>query len=185
MQRSEWFIRMSLFLLALLAAPMALRADAISVEVSAEPFRKAGKPGLQTRAIIVSDYGAQNFEPMTFPLSFEGYDTLTVTLFGLVSYDLPFDDDDLIPQDITVTFDFGELAGAYELRGRSAAVIAGDQSYAVAWFPSVEVDIDEERRVLVELSDTVFGINGDGEPTDGRDGVGFVKATFTLLEPSP
>lgn len=170
-------------IVAAMLVPAAIQAAPVVVEVTAQPFRQPGKPGLQTRALVVAEGGSQAFKSTRFPLSFDTLDKRTVTLFALVTYDLPYEDDDLVPQVISVTFDFGPQVGIYMIKGRSTGVINGDAQYAVAWFPEAEVMLDDDTRIRVQIETTVFGINSDGALRDGRDGAGFVKATFSRTSP--
>lgn len=167
--------------LAFAAAGTTVEAATYSVDVTADPYRDApANSGLQTRAVVLSSSGPQNFNgaTYTFDLSNIG-DSVSMDIYGLVAYDAPIDADDLIPQASTAAFDFGGL-GSVVVDGTTAAFGSGMTGYALASFVSTLIRISATEAIRIALSDTIFGTDGSGNFVTGRAGVGFVNATFTL-----
>ncbi len=154
-------------------------ATTYSVDVTANPYRAPGQPGLQTRAVVLSPSGAQNFNGSTisFALNNNG-DSFSTDIFGLVHYDAPVNADDLIPRPSTATFDFG--LGSATLQGTTVALGSiGGPGPALATYLYGRVIISATQQIRITLTDTIFGSN-NGTFVNGRPGVGIVNATFTL-----
>lgn len=166
--------------IAALAFAGAADAATYSVDVTANPFRAPGEPGLQTRAVILSPSGPQGFTGSTisFDLTNVG-DSFSTDIYGLVHYDAPFDADDLIPQVSTASFDFGAL-GSLTISGESYAQVVGSVGSAIATFTTGRIIISATEQIRISLSDTLFGADPSSNVVNGRPGIGFVNATFTL-----
>jgi|GEM_PF-6789167 len=158
----------------------AAHAASYSVDVTANPFNQANLPGLNTRAFVLSPSGPQNYTGSTisFDLSNVGDTTGPIDLYGLVTFETAVDSDDLIPQTSTATFDFGFASRT--IQGTTKAVL-GSPDYALAQFVDSAINIGGGLRILITLADTVFGTDGVSF-VQGRPGIGFVNATFTLAE---
>jgi hypothetical protein len=167
-------------LVAALGLAGAAQAATYSVDVTANPFRSPGQPGLQTRALVLSPSGPQNFNGSTisFDLTNVG-DSVSMDIYGLAAFESSLEADDLIAKASTASFDFG--FGSLTIQGTSAGVDDGFAQYALADFVDGAINIGGGLRILVSLADTVFGTVG-GVFTSGRPGIGFVNATFTLAE---
>lgn len=158
----------------------AAQATTYSVDVTATPFRIPGAPGLQTRAVNLSPTGPQNFNGATYSFDLDNIgDSVSMAVYGLVAFDSPINDDDLLPRPSTATFDFGSL-GAVTAEGVSYAVGLGLTGYAFATFVPTMIRVSPTEAILISLSDTIFGTDGHGVFTENRAGIGYVNATFTL-----
>ncbi len=154
--------------------------------VTADPYRATpATSGLQTRAVVLSTSGPQNFSGDTYSFDLNAIgDSVSMDVFGLVAFDMPIDADDLIPRPSSATFDFGSF-GTRTIAGVSYAVTAFSTpttfgSAFVDYFGPTSFNVGGGLRILVDLADTVFGTDGLGNLVTGRPGVGFVNATFTL-----
>ncbi len=171
---------MTLLKTALLLATLtagAAQAATYTVDVTAEPFRQPGVGGLQTRAVILPTSGPQTYTGSTinFTLTNLG-DSFTTILYGLVAYDAPLQADDEIARAVTTSFDFGAI-GAVTLDGISRAFLTSQS--VLASFTGNRIRLDATTGIKISIKDTVYGNDGEGY-VDGREGVGFVEATFTL-----
>ncbi len=155
-----------------------VQAATYSVDITADPYRVPGAPGLQTRAVVLAPSGSQNFNGSTisFDLTNPG-DSFSADIYGLVTFETAVDPDDFIASPSTATFDFG--FAVQTILGTTGAVQVGQSISALAQFIDGFVDIGGGQRILISLTNTVFGA-GTGLFTNGRPGVGFVNATFTL-----
>lgn len=163
---------------ALVSLSGAAAATTYSVDVTANPYRVPGQPGLQTRAVVLAPSGPQNFNGATYTFDLVNIgDSTSMNIYGLVHYDGPLDADDLIPRPSTATFDFGGVIGAITIVGETFARMATQD--ALATFVSGLIRVSATEGIRISLSDTVFGNNGTNF-VNGRAGVGFVNATFTL-----
>lgn len=168
---------------AVLGLAGAASAATYTVDVSANPFRAPGQPGLQTRAWILSNIGAQQFNGSTlsFNLSNIG-DSVTLDLFRLVHFDAPLNGDDLIHSPSTVTFNFGAF-GTQTVNGETFGLgnPGGTAGSAFAdYLNDVSFNIGGGLRIIASVADTVFGSDTQGTFVNGLPGAGVVKATFTL-----
>ncbi len=172
-----------LALAATLGLASAASAATYSTFVTATPFRAPGQPGLQTRAVVLSPSGPQNFNGATYSFDLANIgDTVTFDAFGLVHYDAPLGTDDLIASPSTATFDFGAF-GTRTISGVTYGVgsVGSAIAYAVADYTStISFNVGGGLRLLVELADFEFGSGDTGVFVNGRDGVGFATATITL-----
>ncbi|MCB1333337.1 MAG: hypothetical protein KDK26_06730 [Roseivivax sp.] len=165
----------------------AAQAANYDVFVTANPFRSPGAPGLQTRAVTLSPSGPQNFNGAGYSFSLANIgDTVSMWVYGLVSYDSPINADDLTPRPTSATFDFGAY-GKRSITGESYAVANGPlpttDGFALAEFfgQSVRFKVSPTEQLVVSLTDTVFGSTGGlTNFTDGRRGIGMVQANFSL-----
>ncbi len=168
---------------AALGLASAASAATYTVNVTANPFRAPGQPGLQTRAWILSSRGAQNFNGANFNFNLTSPgQSQTVDLFGLVHFDAPLNADDLIHSPSTVTLNMGAL-GTQTINGETYGVGTPGQPYASAfahYLNTVSFNIGGGLQIIASLGDTVFGLNSKGVFTNGRPGFGKVTATFTL-----
>ena len=161
---------------AILSFATVAEAATYNTHVTAVPFRVPGAPGLQTRAIILAPSGAQNFNGADYSFDLNNLgDSASMDIFGLVQYDAPYGADDLLPQPIKTTFDFGGAIGNITLTGASYAVL-GNPSHALATFMSDIIRISATQGIVISIKDTIFGVN----EVEGRPGMGLVNATFTL-----
>lgn len=164
----------------------AAEATTYNAFVTADPYRSSpATSGLQTRAVVLSASGPQNFngDNYSFDLTSIG-DTASMDVYGLVAYDAPIDSDDLIPRPTSASFDLG-LLGSRTISGVSYAVASSSTpttfGFAFAdYFSPKSFGIGGGLRILVSLADTVFATDGSENFVSGRPGVGFVNATFTL-----
>ncbi len=175
---------------AALGLASAASAATYTVNVTANPFRAPGQPGLQTRAVILAASGAQNFggptgiipKSFSFNLTKVG-DIQNVDLFGLVHYDFPVNADDLLPRSSTVTLNMGAL-GTATVAGQTFAVgtVGSTKAYAFADYTNIPLvfSLGGGLAIKATIADTVFGANSKGVFTNGRPGFGKVTATFTL-----
>lgn len=164
-------------LLGAMAMTGAAEAATYTADITANPFRQPGVDGLQTRAVILSASGPQNYEgsSVSFDLTQLG-DSFSTAIYGLVSYDGAIDPDDTIARPITTTFNFGAL-GTSTVSGISQAFLATQS--ALARFGRGVIRLDDTTGIKITLADTVFATDGT-QFTNGRAGVGYVSATFTL-----
>lgn len=175
---------MKKFILACIAAASiagAANAATYTPFVTATPFRVAGAPGMQTRATVIANRGAQNFNGMTysFDLATVGQ-TVSMDIYGLVAFDAPIDADDLLPSPSTATFDFGGAIGAITIVGSSNAVGFGSVGYAIATFASNIVRVSSTTGIKISLGDVIFGTDSQGNYVMNAPGKGIVNASFTL-----
>lgn len=160
--------------LALLAP--AAQAATYNVGVTAVSFRSPGAPGLQTRTWTLANSGPLNFAGTTISttdLSNVG-DSFTDNLFRLVAFDVGIDPDDVIPQPISVTFNFEGL-GAVSLMGTTVGAATG----AIASFAPGVLNIGGGLAIVVSIADTAFN-SINGQYVSGKAGAAPVSATFTL-----
>jgi hypothetical protein len=164
--------------LALAAAALGLAAAAdaatYTADVSAATYLGSPAEGLHVRAFNLSPVGRQVYTGSTvsFDLTDIG-DSVTLDLFGLVSFEEAIDPDDLAPKPISVSFDFGSFSGTV------AGTTAGGPAGGFADFGQVFVSLGGGLRMLISIADTAFASSG-GTFTPGRPGLGTVTATFTL-----
>ncbi|MFN4128279.1 MAG: hypothetical protein ACK4GC_00445 [Paracoccaceae bacterium] len=157
----------------------AANAATYSVDVTANPYRDPGQPGLQTRAIVLAPSGPQNFNGATYSFDLTDLgDTTSMDIYGLVHYDAPLDADDLIPRPSTATFNFGGTIGSITILGTTVGVM-GTPASALATFISGIIRVAPATGIQITLADTAFGDDGSAF-VNGRAGVGFVNATFEL-----
>ena len=152
----------------------------VNVDITADPFRSPGAAGLQTRAVNLDPVGPQNYtgSSETFSLVNIG-DSFSTDIFGLVAYDDNIDADDLLAQSTSANFSIAGVGSAI-VNGVSAAFGSGSTGYALASYASNFIRVSATEGIVISLADTVFATDGSGNYTQGRDGVGFVNATFTL-----
>jgi hypothetical protein len=163
----------------MLAFASAAEATTYNTYVTATPYRVPGAAGLQTRAVVLSRSGPQNFNGASYNFNLNSVgDSASMDIYGLVQYDGPLNSDDLIPKPSTATFDFGGLIGSITILGTSVGVL-GKPDYAIATFVSDVIRISSTQGILISIRDTIFGTNGVSF-VNGRAGIGFVNATFTL-----
>ena len=177
---------MKKFILAAVAALSvcsAAQAATYNVGVTAQPFRDPGQPGLQTRAIVMSPSGPQNFNGSVVSIDLANIgDTFSLDLFGLVHYDAPLNADDLIHSPTSVTLDLG-VFGTRVITGETygVGVPLSPIAHAFAdYFNTVGFNIGGGLRILASLADVSFGATPSGNFINGRPGFGVVTATFTL-----
>ena len=160
----------------------AASATTYLVDVTADPFRVPGASGLQTRAVVLSPSGPQNFDGAEYAVELTNVgDSVTMDLYGLVQYDSPLNTDDLIHSPTSVTFDFG-VFGIATIMGESFGLGTVLDPMATAFadfFGEIVIRIDATTAIIVTVADTYFG-SADGVFTNGRPGFGAVTATFTL-----
>ena len=159
--------------------------EMLGIELHNIPVPVPGAPGLQTRAVVLSPSGPQNFEGDTYAVELTNVgDSFTTDLFGLVQYDAPLNTDDLIHSPTSVTFDFG-VFGIATIMGESFGLgnVLDPMASAFAdYFGEIVIDLGNGTAIIVTIADTAFGaVNGIF--TNGRPGVGMVTATFTLASP--
>ena len=168
---------------AALGLASAASAATYSVDVTANPFRSPGAPGLQTRAFVLKPSGPQNFNGSTigFDLTNIG-DSYIIDLFGLVHFDAPLGKDDTIKSPSTVTLNMGNLG-----TGVIAGVTYGEgdigspKGYAVADYQNtVRFLVGNGLQVRASIADITFGSDANGMFVNNRPGFGKVTATFTL-----
>lgn len=170
---------------ALAVTGAAAQAATYSVDVTATPYRVPGSPGLQTRAVVLSPYGPQTFNGATYTFDLNNVgDSVSMDVYGLVTYDTPINADDLGQSPTTATFDFGSL-GSTIVSGVSqaingAATTPSTLGYAIATFAPSFIRVSATEAIFIFLSDTVFGTANGTDFVDGRSGVGMVNATFVL-----
>ena len=157
------------------------QAATYNVGVTAQPYRHTpATSGLQTRASIFSNSGAQNFNGATygFDLSNVG-DSFTTGIYTLVGFEMtPFEADDYLHKTSNATFDFGAL-GTVVANGVSFAVSNGTQDYALAQFVDTMIRVSAAYAIKIHLADTIFATDGHNY-VNGKNGKGVVTATFTL-----
>ena len=158
----------------------AAQAATYTVDVTADPYRVPGAPGLQTRAFNVSPAGPQIFtgSSLSFDLNTVG-DSFSTDIYGLVAFDNNIDADDVIAAPSSASFSVAGFGSAI-VNGVSQAIGSGTSGSALATFGSAVVSIGGGQGIFITLADTVFATDGAGNYTLGRDGIGFVNATFTL-----
>lgn len=171
--------------IAALAFAGAADAATYSVDVTANPFRAPNQPGLQTRAVVLSPSGPQNFNGATYTFDLTNVgDSASMDIYGLVAFDAPIDPDDVLPRPSTASFDFGAGIGSIVINGTTQAIanasLPTTLGYALATFTSDIIRVAPGLGIKITLADTVFGTDANGNFTVNRDGVGFVNATFTL-----
>lgn len=168
------------------AVPLA-PANTYDVFVTANPFRQPGTPGLQTRAVTLSPSGPQNFNGANYGVQLTNIgDSVSMSLYGLVSYDTPINDDDLLARPTSATFDFGAF-GTRTITGQSYAKSFGPTpstaGYGLAEFfgQTARFKVNNTTQLIVTLADTVFASTNQGlDFLDGREGIGIVQANFSL-----
>jgi hypothetical protein len=166
---------------AALALAGAAEAATYSVDVTANPYRAPGQPGLQTRAVILSNSGGQNFDGATYSFNLANLgDSVSMDVYGLVAFDLPLEADDLLQSPSTATFDFGAGIGAITIAGTTQAFGAGSVGYAFATFVSDIIRVAPGLGIKISLADTIFATDSLGNFVPNTEGKGFVNATFTL-----
>lgn len=164
----------------LLGVASAAQAATYTVDVSAFPFRAPGQDGLQTRAVVLSPVGAQNYNGSSVSVNLANYgDTFTTDIFGLVALDDDIEADDVIPQTTSASFSISGI-GSTVLSGVSQAFGSGVSGFALASYANGFIRLNATDAIFISLADTEFGTDGAGNYVQGRPGVGFVEATFTL-----
>ena len=162
-----------------------------SVDVTAQPFRVPGSPGLQTRAFVLATSGTQNFGgvtglvpvPFSFNLTNIG-DSVNVPMFGMVHFDVPLNADDLVPKAMTVTLNLGAY-GIGIINGVTYGVGTplAAAAYAVADYTNDYLfNLGNGTAIKASIADITFGSDASGIFVNGRKGFGLVTANFTLSQ---
>ncbi len=164
----------------LLGVASAAQAATYTVDITADPYRVPGAAGLQTRAVVLENTGPQNYNgsSVSFDLTNEG-DSFTTDIFGLVAYDNNINADDLIESPSSASFSISGVGSAV-LDGVSAAFGSGISGFALATYATNFIRVSATEAIFISLADTEFATDGLGNYVQGRSGVGFVEATFTL-----
>ncbi len=165
-------------LAALALGTTAAPAATYTADVTADPFRVPGAPGLQTRAWKLTNGGLLGFTGSTisFDLTTIG-DAVTLDIYRILAFDVGLDPDDLLPQTSTASFDFGAL-GDVTILGTTQGVL-GPVPSALATFVDGAINIGGGLRILISLADTVFATDGTSY-VSGGNGAAVVRVTFTL-----
>lgn len=173
-------MKKTLFALAsVLALATGAQAATYSFDVTANPFRVPGAPGLQTRAYVLQASGPQNFNGAMYTTAdLNVGESQDIDVYGLVHFDAPLGADDLDAKPSTATFDFGAF-GTRTILGTTVGRLDTNDAYA-DFGDAISFAVGGGLRIIVTLADTVFGVDSQDNFVNGRAGFGLVTATITV-----